>query len=275
MGGFLPAAERRSGALLAVCVAVSLLLLLFGERVPAGGLRGVGAYLFAPFDHVVLALDRLAAAWRENGALHRRLAELELENARLRIGGAENQRLRAALDLPALRAMPLQPAEVLALAGDRVPVAATLSAGRRHGVAPGHAVITADGLLGRIGESWPTLSRVVLLSDPNSAVACEVESTGVLGVLRYAASPHPRLVLTNVPLSDTVRAGQRVLTSGLSQHYPRGLPVGTVVAVGRDPGGLTLDIEVLPAARLTRLRHAFVVTASPPASAPAPAGDAP
>jgi rod shape-determining protein MreC len=120
-------------------------------------------------------------------------------------------------------------------------------------------VVTSEGLVGRIGEVYPGLSRVVLLTDPNSAVACEVESTGVQGVARFVTSPRPGLLLTGVPMADTVRVGQLVVTSGLSLRYPRGLPVGRVARLARDVSGLTHEIEIAPAARLSRLRHAYVV----------------
>jgi rod shape-determining protein MreC len=123
--------------------------------------------------------------------------------------------------------------------------------------------------VGRVGEVYPGLSRVVLLTDPNSAVACEVESTGVQGVLRFATSPRLRLLLTGVPLADTLRVGQVVLTSGLSLRYPRGLPVGRIERLGRDVSGLMQEVEIAPAARLSRLRHAYVVPGPPRAGEPA------
>ncbi len=263
MGGFLPPAQRHSGLTLAICTCISALLLLTGERLPTASLRGVGAFVFAPYDRLVLAADRLASAWRENQALHLRIAALELENQQLRSGGQENQRLRQILDLPAIRGMQLKPVEILSLSGEGLVTAATLSGGRKSGIQEGNAVVTIDGLLGRVNEVFPEMSRAVLLTDPNVAVACEVESTGVLGVARYLTTPSPRLVLTNVPLGDTVRTGARILTSGLSQHFPRGLVVGRVEKIGRDPSGLTQDIEIAPAARLSRVRHAFVVLAPP------------
>lgn len=268
MGGFLPPAERRSAPLLGLCVLTSLLLLLLGERIPTASLRGIGAWMFAPFDRVVLAADRLAAAWRENEMLHQRIARLEIENQQLRIAGEENRRLREQLDLPATQGLITRPVEILALTGEGTPTAATLSAGAAQGVHEGDAVVTHEGLLGRVVEVYPTLSRAALLTDPNAAAACEIESTGVLGVLRFVRTPRPRLVLTNVPLSDTVLVGQRVLTSGLSQRYPRALPVGSVIRVGRDAGGLTLDVEIEPAAHLSRLRHAFVVPHRPKGVSP-------
>ncbi len=259
MGGFLPPAERRSSLLLGIYAALSLLMLLVGDRLPQVALRSVGAWVFAPFDRAVLALDRAASAWRDNQQLHQRIAELEIENSRLRLDGVENQQFRVHLGLPVYRNYTLKPVEVLALAGEPVPAAATLSAGFRQGVNEGDAVVTRDGLLGRVGECYPGLSRAVLLTDVNSAVACEVESTGVLGVLRFSMVPHPRLTLTGVPLTDTVRVGERIVTSGLSRRYPRGLPVGVVRLVGKDPSGLLQDIEIEPAAKLSRIRHAFVI----------------
>jgi rod shape-determining protein MreC len=259
MGGILPPAERRSSALVALYVATSLLLLAAGERLPQATLRGVGAAVFAPLDRVIMAADRVTGSWRENRELHQRVAALELENTRLRSLDGENRSLRQQLALPGYQGVTLHPAEVLALSGEPNAASATLSAGATHGVRTGDAVVTSDGLVGRIGEVYRSHSRVVLLTDQNAAVACEVESTGVLGVLRFSAAPHPRLVLTLVPFADTVLVGQRILTSGLSRRYPRGIPVGRVVRLGTAEGGLTQEIEVASAARLTRLRNVFVI----------------
>jgi rod shape-determining protein MreC len=259
MGGILPPAERRSSALVALYVATSLLLLAAGERLPQAALRGVGAAVFAPLDRMIMAADRVTGSWRENRELHQRVAALELENSHLRGLDGENRALREQLALPGYQGLTLHPAEVLAMTGEPNAASATLSAGASHGVRTGDAVVTSDGLVGRIGEVYPSLSRVVLLTDQNAAVACEVESTGVLGMLRFSAAPHPRLVLTMVPFADTVLVGQRILTSGLSRRYPRGIPVGRVVHLGTAEGGLTQEIEVASAARLTRLRNVFVI----------------
>lgn len=259
MGGILPPAERRSGVLLAVYAAISLLLLVSGERLPVSGLRSLGALLFAPLDRMVLAADRGVAAWRENTRLHERIAKLELENARLRQAGDENRRLREVMELPPWTGTTMRPVEILALSGSQVPIGATISAGRRRGVAVGDVLVTENGLLGRVVESYAFLSRAAFITDPASAVACEVESTRVMGILRMVSVPRPRLVLTGIPISDTLAVGLRVVTSGLSRRYPRGIPVGTIVGLGRDPSGLTQDVEVRPGAALSRLRHGFVL----------------
>jgi rod shape-determining protein MreC len=243
----------------ALYAALSLLLLIVGERVPQSVLRGAGAALFGPLDRIVLIGDRAVAAWSENQQLHRRVAELEIETARLRAAEIENLRLRDLLDYARPGRPELIPAEVVAVSGEPLPASATLDVGGDRGVRRDDAVVTREGLLGRVSEVYLTQSRVLLLTDLSTAVACEVESTGVQGVLRFEPRPRPRLLLTVEPFADTVRAGQRVLTSGLSRRFPRGLMVGAVVSVRHDASGYTQEIEVAPAARFTRLRHAFVV----------------
>ncbi len=255
----LPPAERRSVVLVTAYAALSLLMLVVGERIPASGLRGLGAVIFAPFDRVAGAADRLFTSWNENTDLHARLARLETENARLRLMAAETAHLREQLGLEAWRGLTLRPVEVLALGGgDPLPNAATLSAGQNDGVQVGDAVLTSDGLIGRVSECWPDLSRASLITDANQAVACEVETTGVNGILRFVPTPRPRLVLSAVGLADTVRIGELVVTSDLSLRFPRGIPVGRVSRIEQDPTGLMQEIEITPAARMARLRHAFV-----------------
>ena len=259
MANILPPTERRSVVLVTAYAALSLFLLVVGERIPASWLRGTGAVLFAPFDRAAGAFDRLFTSWNENTGLHEKIARLEVENARLRLMAAETPRLRAQLGLTAWRGLSLKPVEVLALGGgDPMPDAATLSAGLNDGVQVGDAVLTSEGLIGRVTESWPNLARAMLITDPNQAVACEVETTGVNGILKFVANPRPRLVLSAVAIADTVRVGEAVVTSDLSLRFPRGVPVGTVARIGHDPTGLMQEIEITPAARLARLRHAFV-----------------
>jgi cell shape-determining protein MreC len=61
-----------------------------------------------------------------------------------------------------------------------------------------------------------------------------------------------------------VRIGEVIATSDLSVRFPRGIPVGTIVHIEPDPSGLMQEIEVMPIARLARLRHAFVAPGPEP-----------
>src|SRR5207247_4292908 len=133
--------------------------------------------------------------WRENEQLHRRITVLELEAAHLREAAVENRHLRDSLGLPAYRELSLRPVEVLALTGEPIPSSATLSAGSREGVHLGDAVVTSEGMVGRVGEVYGGLSRVVLLTEPVAAVAWLVESTSVQGVMRYTGYAYPSVLI--------------------------------------------------------------------------------
>src|SRR5947207_335015 len=77
-------------------------------------------------------------------------------------------------------------------------------------------------------------ASVGLLTDPNAPIACEVVGTGVRGVLKFRFGAEPGLYLTAVPLTDTVKVGERIVTSATSLLFPAGIPVGRVTQVGRE-----------------------------------------
>jgi rod shape-determining protein MreC len=134
-----------------------------------------------------------------------------------------------------------------------------ISGGNDRGFKVGEAVVAPEGLIGRISSVGGDESSVALLTDPAVAVACEVIPSGARGTVRFRVEERPALYLFHVPLTDTVRVGDVVVTSGASTLFPAGLPVGFVARLGRDPDGLLQEIEVRPAAPLTRLREVFVV----------------
>jgi len=156
---------------------------------------------------------------------------------------------------------------LLLLFGNRLPVAAltgtttaVLGAGNGAGLKVGQAVLSPEGLVGRITRVDAATSTAAILSDPNTPVACEVVGSGVRGVLKFRFGTDPGLYLTAVPLTDTVRIGDRIATAATSVLYPAGIPVGRVVRVGREESGLLSEIRIEPFAPLTRLREVLVAT---------------
>jgi rod shape-determining protein MreC len=251
--------DRREFLVLAVCLAVSGALFAFGGRVdPAWIARSQYALLW-PANRVRDFLEEAARDHRENENLRMEVAKLRAERLLLLRAGAEYERLRRALAFAEPRGPVLRAASVWAVGGEPWPLSYQLSIGKRQGVKLGQPVVVPEGLVGRITDATRDHSTVTLLTDPTLAVACEVIPSGVRGVLRFRAEERPGLYLLDVPLTDTVRMGEEVATSGLSQFFPEGLPVGVVERVARDPDGLVQDIRVRPYARFTRLREVFIV----------------
>jgi len=251
--------ERREFVVLVVCLVASVLLFAFGGRLDTAWVIRVETALLWPAEETRRFFEDLTRLRGENRDLKEQVAKLGQERLLLLRAGAENERLRRTLDFAAPRAASVSPARVLAVFGEPWTLSYRISGGSRRGFRVGEAVVAPEGLIGRLSAVGPEESSVSLLSDPAVAVACQVIPGGARGIVRFRAEERPALYLFHVPLTDTVRVGDVVATSGESTLFPEGLPVGFVTRLGRDPNGLVQEIELRPAAPLTRLREVFVV----------------
>lgn len=252
--------ERRDVLALAVCLVLSGLLFAFAGP-GTGALMGFTTVLLWPADQARSFFEGVVTERGENERLKREILVLRTLVARHAAapesaGVAPTPAMRRALDRS------LVAARVVGTAGEPWPVLFHLAAGSSRGLAPGQMVVSAEGLVGRLWQVTPTTSAVTLLNDPSLAVAAIVAPTGVRGVLRFRTEDRPGLYLNHVPLTDTVTVGELVTTSGMSLHFPPGVPVGTVSRVGDDPGGLVKTVEVRPLAPWNRLSEVFVLVDS-------------
>lgn len=260
MAGGLGLADRRATAALFLVEIVCLLLLLLGNRLPVAALTGVTTALLAPANGILRWVESVATARSEATRLRSEVASLRMEQGRLVNSQVENRRLRALLGFAERGRPVLKPVQVVGVAGEPWPIAFHLGAGRGAGLAIGQAVLSPEGLVGRLTRVDAATSTAALLSDPNTPVACEVVGSGVRGVLKFRFGTRPGLYLTAVPLTDTVRVGHRIATAATSVLYPAGIPVGRVVRVGREESGLLSEILIEPFAPISRLREVLVAT---------------
>ena len=159
--------------------------------------------------------------------------------------------------------------------------------GTRDGVRPGDPVLVADGLVGRVDRVTDRTADVLLISDPNSRIACELDppppgmdavrgllcggggraaGTGVLALL-YVMDP---LRLRYLKRDAEPVPHTRVVTSGLGGVFPRGLPVGFILDSTAEPNSLSREADVMPAADLDALEIVFVLTRPAGAGGAAP-----
>jgi len=200
----------------------------------------------------------LAHLARENRELRSRVAELSLRTQQLEEAERQNARLRALQEFEEGSALTiLTGAEVIGWGDGRNTFTLTVSAGARDGVERDQAVVTAEGLVGRIDRAPGVSTAIVsLLSDPSNAVAALLERTREQGIFQFIGA-EARLV--GVRQSADVRIGDRVLSSGLGGVYPGGLLIGEVVQSSDDPDGLTKRLVIRPAASLDRLEEVFIL----------------
>ena len=119
------------------------------------------------------------------------------------------------------------------------------------------AVITPNGIVGKIVQVFPDSAQVLPINDQLSGVGVMLQNTRLQGILRGAANG--TTTVQYVMADERVVPGEELVTSGGDRIFPKGLPVGKVVEVapGKD---LFLNIRVQPAARLDRVEEVLVVT---------------
>jgi rod shape-determining protein MreC len=161
---------------------------------------------------------------------------LEAENERLlqwqqtaRNLAAENQELRGLLKAVPDSALSYVTAPVIANSGGAFVRMILINAGSDDHVARGEAAITGEGLVGRLTEVGARASRVLLITDLNSRIPVTIESTHLPAVLAGDNSERPRLMY--LPSADSVKIGDRIVTSGEGGVFPPGLPVGIVSGI--------------------------------------------
>ncbi|MDO4853420.1 MAG: rod shape-determining protein MreC [Clostridia bacterium] len=122
----------------------------------------------------------------------------------------------------------------------------TLNVGTRHGVASKMAVITPEGVIGRVSEIGPTWCRVRTLANDDMRISVTVQRTrdeGMYGGLFTLPDGTLGAKLYYLPDDATVRVGDVIVTSGLDEVFPKGLLIGTVVALDEGTGAYDAIVQ--------------------------------
>ena len=173
----------------------------------------------------------------------------------------ENARLRALLDVRAKYATTAIAVQVLYTGRDPFTQKVFVDKGSAAGVQAGAGVIDADGVVGQVTRVFPYMAEVTLITDRDQAVPVQVERSGARSVLfGNGTGRSPELRFTS-PSAD-IRAGDRLLTSGLDGTYPAGLAVAEIVDVVRDSGQMFARIVCKPIAGIDHSEFLLVVSQS-------------
>jgi rod shape-determining protein MreC len=175
----------------------------------------------------------------------------------------ENDQLRQLLGLGRRLELNFVPAEVLHQATPTDGLTLLVGAGSADGVAPFQPVVSPEGLLGVISAVDAQSSVVVTWAHPEFRASALTEGGGVFGIVGPSASASSNetiLELRGVPYRDTIPQGTLVMTSGLGGVYPRGIPIGTIIALARELTGWERTYLVRPAANPGRVAHALILT---------------
>lgn len=199
----------------------------------------------------------IVGAKKENKILNLNISRLEEKIAQLNEVEIENKRLRKLLDFSTKLTSQMLPAEVVATAPITSFKTIKINKGSFEGVNRGMAVVTADGVVGRVVNVIPHYSNVLLLSDPLSAIDVLIQRTRARGILEGAGGT--RASLKYIRRLEDVQVGDSVVTSGLGGSFPKGIIVGKVSKVNKAKYGMTQDVQVSPSVDFHKIEEIFVV----------------
>jgi len=204
---------------------------------------------------------------QQNKDLEKTVGRLRLEEAALLEDARQGQRLQALLGFQQKYIYATLAAQVYGSSGSDRSHVFYIDKGAHDGLKPDMAVITSDGVVGKVRDVFPHTAQVLAVNDPTSGAGVILEKTRIRGILRGDASG--RLEVVGILADQRIQPGEHVLTAGGDLIFPRGLPAGVVDKVVRYPDrDAFIDIILKPAAHLDRLDEVLVITSTEPRFSP-------
>jgi rod shape-determining protein MreC len=208
---------------------------------------------------------------RQNQELREEIARMRLEEAEFAEDAMQGRRLQALLKFREQYVTETVAAQVVGTSGVEQSRVLYIDKGAADGIKADMAVITPDGIVGKVREVYPGLSphtaQVLEIDDPSAGAGVILASTRIRAILR--GGPDGRVQITNLTQDSRIKPGEAVLTSGGDQVFPRGLKVGTIESIAPDPDHQPYTrIVVKSSANLSQLEEVLVITGTQPELTP-------
>ncbi|PKI15459.1 rod shape-determining protein MreC [Staphylococcus shinii] len=193
-----------------------------------------------------------------------KVKQLEAENERLK---SENKKYKKELDIEDISKFEPISSTVLSRNPDQWMNTLVINQGAKDGIENNMAVMTSEGLVGRISKVNQFSSQVDLISTNTRAnrlsVNIQHDDKNVFGLIDHYDSKNEELIITDINNKDSVKKGDKVVTSGLADQLPSSIYIGEVSKVENDEYGLSKEVRVKTAANLSDLNHVYVAKRDP------------
>jgi rod shape-determining protein MreC len=187
---------------------------------------------------------------REAAVLQRRISYLEEQ-------ALETQRLQGLLAMKEISPTEFLAARVVGKDATNWFKTVLIDRGSLAGIRRNQPVVAPDGLVGRVVEVTPTTAKVQLITDPVSAAGGLIQRTRVIGIV--SGSLGAGLKVRYLPLMAEIAIGDEVVTSGMGGVFPKGIPLGRVIAAERRSGALFQEATLAPNVDLSRLEEVLIL----------------
>ena len=248
--------------------AILILIISMAGRKEFTSLHKFGLEVIGPVQSAISKASNYAGGFRkkyvdllrvreENEQLRQELLQYKAANIENREALATNARLQKLLDLKESLPPPTLTAEIIGKDPSLWFRTFTINRGSSDGVQKGMPVVTVEGVVGQVLTSSPNYSKVLLATDPNSAVDVITQKTRVHGIVKGLG--RDVFGLNYVLKSAVVKKEDFVLTSGLGGVFPKGLMVGTISEITKSRRGMFQKIEIMPAVDFSQLEHLIII----------------
>ena len=257
-------------ALLSITIVVILLLprqtqgLLEGVSHPVAQFMAIPIQTLASFDYGLRdAWNRylaLQGVYEQNLKLLEEVQQLQSRVSQLREKIIVSDQLGHMLDFQAVAPMETVAARVIGRNATNWYRAIIIDKGSQHGLKKEMGVVTETGVVGRVVNVNPSTAIVLLLTDPNVAMAGMIQRSRDEGIVQGTAQGFVKMKY--LPPLSQVEIGDLVVTSGLNEDYPRGLLVGHVSQLEKGDADLFQLAEIHPIVDFSKLEGVLVITSS-------------
>jgi len=196
---------------------------------------------------------------QQNKDLQQQITHMRIQEAAIAEDALEGRRLQAMLHFRENYVGSTVAAQIIGASGSDQSHVLLIDKGSRDGLKADMAVITQDGIVGKLRDVEATTAHVLEINDQTSGAGVLLASTRIRAILRGSVAG--RVQIGNLTSDSRIKPGEQILTSGGDQVYPRGLPVGTIESISVDPDHQPYTaIVVRPAVNLDRVEEVLIIT---------------
>lgn len=238
-----------------IFILLALLMLIGSKESRVRKAGWVGNTVFFPLVHSLRAIETTAELKQEVFSLRKKLAETTL--AKLALQNELKQYSEALSISFDTGDTEFELAEVIGYSGQYQERNLIVDKGRGSGIQLGAAVISANGIVGKIILVNADHSVILPFSNPKFQIPVMDSRTSVQGILEADISG--TIAMNLVKLGSEIVVGDTIVTSNLSRLYPKSYPVGVIKRIRESQDNLFISADVSPFTLVENLEHVFIL----------------
>ena len=257
-GIYLTIVKHKDHFVFAFAIIFSTFILLNNESPKMSIIRGKATDVVSFFSSPFAWIQSLMFLEEENQVLREKNLKLSLKVESMLNLQNENNALMEMLEFKKNKKFIIKSAKVVNKGIQPNLLSIIIDRGTVDGVKNNLPVLTPKGVVGKTIEASRKNSVVQLISDANFRLSTRILPSGATGILRFVNGETAEI--REVQKNVVINIGDKVVTSGFSDIYPAGLPVGTVKGVYQDRGSFQKVVSIYLPNDLNAFQHVFIVT---------------